>query len=195
MAIANSPLCDGCGQPASPEHISRRLKRLEWTTRFRPLHIHTLFLGGVSPDEDAEFFYSPGSEFKGEAAAILEVAGLSAAGKSADIVHAEFQRLGFLLTHVLECPLGPGQLEKESLLQLLMKRASAVAARIRRSLKPKRVVLLSGSLEALAKQWSPEELGCAILLDGGKPFTLDGPNAQQAIAQLRESVTAPLPAR
>ena len=29
--------CDGCGQAASPEHMARRLRRLEWTTRYRPV--------------------------------------------------------------------------------------------------------------------------------------------------------------
>src|SRR5207249_10650226 len=40
--------CDGCGQAASAEHIARRLRRLEWATRFRPVHIHTLLRGGVA---------------------------------------------------------------------------------------------------------------------------------------------------
>src|SRR2546427_9433022 len=31
--------------------------------------------------------------------------GISTMGKGADAVHAEFQRAGFFLTHVLECPL------------------------------------------------------------------------------------------
>jgi hypothetical protein len=195
MTSAIFPLCDGCGQPASPEHIARRLKRLEWTTRYRPVHIHSLFLGGVSPDADAEFLYSPTGEFQGEAAAMLEVAGLSAAGKSADAVHAEFQRCGFLLTHMLECPLEHGFNSKASVQELLAKRAPAAATRIRRSLRPKRVVFVSETLEDLAKQWTAEELGCALVLDGGKPYALDGSNAQQAIAALRESVTALMQAR
>lgn len=195
MTSANFPLCDGCGQPASPEHIARRLKRLEWTTRYRPVHIHTLFLGGVSPDADTEFLYSPGSEFKGEAAAMLEVAGISAAGKSADTVHAEFQRCGFLLTHVLECPLELGFKSQASVQELLAKRAPAVATRIRRSLRPKRVALVSAKMETLAKQFTAEGLGCVVVLNEGKPYALDGSNAQQATASLRESLTALLQAR
>src|SRR5213593_3601449 len=69
MMVSNSTdlPCDGCGQAASAEHIARRLRRLEWATRFRPVHIHTLLLGGVAPREDAEFLYAPGDEFRGEA--------------------------------------------------------------------------------------------------------------------------------
>jgi hypothetical protein len=192
MTSAIFPLCDGCGQPASPEHIARRLKRLEWTTRYRPLHIHTLFLGGVSPDTDAEFLYSPEGEFKGEAAAMLAVAGLSATGKSTHAVHAEFQRCGFLLTHMLECPPEHGFKSNASLSELLAKRAPAVAARIRRSLRPKRVAFVSQRMEDLAKQWTAADLGCALVLDGGKPYALDGSNAQQAIISLRESIYSPV---
>src|SRR5439155_16458759 len=96
--------CDGCGQAATAEHIARRLQRLEWATRYRPVHIHTLFLGSASPQKQEEFLYSPNGEFLGEAGALLEAAGVSTAGKTAEAVHAEFQRAGFFLTHVLECP-------------------------------------------------------------------------------------------
>jgi hypothetical protein len=194
MTNANLPLCDGCGQSASPEHIARRLKRLEWTTRYRPIHIHTLLLGAVSPELDAAFLYSPGSEFEGEAGTILDVAGISAAGKTADALHAEFQRCGFFLTHVLECPLDRGVNTSASLPELLMKRAPVVAARIRRSLKPKRVVLISEKLDALANQGPPGDLGCQMVLEQGKPFGLDGANPGRAIALLREALADSLSA-
>src|SRR5207253_8014232 len=48
-------VCDGCGQAATAEHIARRLQRLEWTTRYRPVHIHALLLGAFSPLRDEEF--------------------------------------------------------------------------------------------------------------------------------------------
>src|SRR5712675_557722 len=99
-------VCDGCGQAASAEHIARRLRRLEWTTRYRPVHIHTLFLGAFSPLDERQFLYCPSEEFRGEAALLLDAAGISTSGKAAEAVHAEFQRAGFFLTHVLECPVG-----------------------------------------------------------------------------------------
>src|SRR2546427_6593769 len=83
--------CDGCGQPASPEHVAKRLKRLEWATRFRPLHISVLFLGAVSPAEDAGYLYSGAGEAEdrsqkqaclGEAARILEACGLVPGNRS-----------------------------------------------------------------------------------------------------------------
>ena len=55
-------ICDGCGQPASSEHTARRLQRLEWATRYRPIHLHTLLLGAISPADDANFLYWPGED-------------------------------------------------------------------------------------------------------------------------------------
>src|SRR5216684_666718 len=105
MTNSSALVCDGCGQTASAEHIARRLKRLEWTTRYRPVHIHTLFLGAFSPHDEKDFLYAPGGGFQGEAASLLAALGISTAGKTAEAVHTEFQRAGFFLTHILECPL------------------------------------------------------------------------------------------
>jgi hypothetical protein len=218
LPSANVLECDGCGQAGSAEHVARRLKRLEWATRYRPVHIQTLFLGAASPDANAEFLYSPGDEFQGGAAALLEVAGIVAAGKSADAVLVEFQRRGYFLTHVLECPLDrdvtgekgiahlPGEKSPRSedrrynislegsFSWLLEQRSVAVAARIRRSLKPKRVVLLGAGMETLAAQWSNGELGCPLLLDDGKPFRLEGAGVHHNFALLRAALEIPLSA-
>ena len=178
--------CDGCGQAASPEHIARRLQRLEWTTRYRPVHISALLLGGVSPLAEEDFLYA--GKFKGEAGRLLEAVGISTAGKSSDVVLREFQRVGFFLTHVLECPLETGQAGESSREDLLMRRVSAVMTRIRRSLKPKRVVLISGLLTPLAARLSNAELGCPVILDDGKPFGLDSSDLSGASQNLRQAL-------
>jgi hypothetical protein len=185
--------CDGCGQPASPEHIGRRLQRLEWGTRYRPIHIATLLLSAISPDGDAEFLYA--GQFQGEAARVLECVGTSPEGKSVEAVLAEFQRGGHFLTHVLECPLeltGTGSTASAS---LLTARAPTVAARIRRSLKPKRVILVSGQLAPVLESFSSSELGCPVILDGGKPFALDGSERDGSFARLRQALAATATAR
>src|SRR5260370_39106158 len=86
--------CDGCGQTASGEHIARRLQRLEWTTRYRPVHINTLLLGAFSPQEERDFLYAPGGEVHGEASRLLDALEISTAGQAADAVHAEIRRAG-----------------------------------------------------------------------------------------------------
>ncbi len=176
--------CDGCGQSASPEHIARRLRRLEWTTRYRPVHIGTLLLAGVSPQADEDFLYA--AQFKGEAGRLLEAVGVSTAGKSSEVVLSEFQRGGFLLTHLLECPLETGQWEQQPLEDLFQERFPQVVTRIRRSLKPKRVVLISEALAPVAAHFSEAELGCPLILDDGKPFGLDAAEASSALHHLRQ---------
>ena len=181
-------VCDGCGQTATPEHIARRLARLEWTTRYRPIHIGTLLLGAVSPIDDDEFLYA--GQFRGEAGRVLEAAGIAAAGKPAESVLSEFQRGGFFLTHLLECPLETGGNGQPSREILMMNRVSAIAARIRRSLKPKRVALISEQLAPMVAQLASAEFGCRLVLDGGNPFALDTPNSSDAIRKLREAFGA-----
>src|SRR5437667_10941281 len=95
--------CDGCGQAATAEHLARGLQRLEWRTRYRPVHVHTLLLGAVSPLRDEEFLYHSDGEFRGEVAQILEAVRISPAGKPRDAVPAGLQRAGFRLTRVWEC--------------------------------------------------------------------------------------------
>ncbi len=136
--------------------------RLEWTTRFRPVHIGTLLLGATAPQNDNEFIYSPAGAWYGEAKMLLDAAGLTLEGKSAEATLAEFQRRGFLLTHVLECPLG-------------------------RSLKPKRLAPISKWLEQFLPALTYRELPCAMLLDREKPFALDGDAASEAAGRLRDA--------
>jgi hypothetical protein len=192
MSETVSITCDGCGQRASAEHIARRLERLEWATRYRPVHIHTLLLGGVAPLDEHEFLYSPKGEFRGEASRVFSAAGVSLAGKDPDAVHTEFQRGGFFLTHVLECPFEEVSGDTKGLTPLLARRLSAVATRIRRSLKPKRVVLFSRTLEPSLDQIMALSLGCPVVLDGGKPFEFEDRDGEKAAARLREALAAPV---
>jgi hypothetical protein len=183
---ANFLACDGCGQSASPEHIARRLLRLEWTTRYRPVHIGALLLGSVSPLSDEDFLYA--GKFQGEADRLLEAVGISPAGKSPETVLSEFQRGGFFLTHVLECPLDAGEDGESYGESLLAHRVSPVLTRIRRSLKPKRVVLISDLLAPLAARLSSGELECPVISDGGKPFGLDSSDFSGAAQHLRQAL-------
>jgi hypothetical protein len=178
--------CDGCGQSASPEHIARRLQRLEWTTRYRPVHVSGLLLGGISPSAEEDFLYA--GKFKGEASRLLEAVGISMAGRSPETVLSEFQRSGLFLTHVLECPLESGQPGQTSREALLANRVSVVLTRIRRSLKPKRVILISELLAPLAARLSDAESGCPVILDDGRPFGLDSSDFSGAVRHLRQAL-------
>lgn len=192
--VLSSIWCDGCGQIASPEHVARRLRRLEWATRYRPIHINALLLGAAAPNEDSDFLYAPAASLHGEAGAVLQATGLRLEGKNRDALLTEFQRGGFFVAHILECPFelnassSAGRAEPE----LLQARLPFALSRIRRSLKPKSVIPISRLLEPLIPKLQPSELSCALVVDNGKPFALDGddPSASAAIAGLRSALTS-----
>ena len=106
--------CDGCGLPASPEHIAARLRRLELSTRFRPVHIGVLFVAlapRACPEDD---FYGPAEskEFADPFLEALEIhSSREKAGPESDVRAAysarlaEFRRRGYFLAYLSECPL------------------------------------------------------------------------------------------
>ena len=117
---------------------------------------------------------------------LLAAAGVTLEGKSREATLAEFQRRGFFLTHVVECPLengGGGRIQ-----ELLGNRLPTTLPRIRRSLKPKRLAPISRWLEQFLPALISGALPCAILLDGGIPFALDGDAASEAAGRLRDAV-------
>jgi hypothetical protein len=184
--MGESPLllCDGCGQAASSVHLAKRFQRLEWATRYRPVHIGTVLLGAVAPARDADFLYSPGGEFGGEGGRVLEAAGISRMGRSSETVLVEFQRRGLFLTYVLECPIESGSHAAPQ--SLLNARFAATAARVRRSLRPKRVVPISRLLEPLLQGPNgPVDLGSTLVIDGMKAYPLADEGPDLSIEALR----------
>lgn len=172
MTGSLSLCCDGCGQNASPEHIARRLQRLEWTTRYRPVHIQALLLGAIAPEADTAFLYCPEGNYEGEAASVLDALQIDRAGRVADAVLSEFQKRGLLLTYVLECRLEP-EVAPSAVQKLLEAQLPSAIARIRRSLKPKRVVLYSKELAPMAAKLSDAALGCPVIRGPYGPWRLD----------------------
>ena len=180
--------CDGCGQLASAEHIARRLQRLEWTTRYRPVHISTLLVGAVAPESNLEFLYAPQGEFSGEAGIILTAARLTANKEASETMLSEFQKQGLLLTYVLDCPLDRRITDAAAMLRLLAARTPVFLARVRRSLRPKRLVPISWRLQPLLSHFREADLACKILLDRDEPFALDGDAPEDAAARLRQAL-------
>jgi hypothetical protein len=187
MANQATLRCDGCGQTASAEHIAKRLQRLEWATRYRPIHVGTLFLGASAPERDSEFPYAGGGDFEGEGKSLLEAAGIGLEGKSAEAILGEFQRGGFLLAYVLDCPIESSGADLAALSNLLEQRLPFAITRIRRSLKPKRLALISRALNPLIGQLESVKLECSLLLKEGQAFALDA-EPTSAAARLREAL-------
>ena len=162
--------CDGCGQAASQEHIARRLKRLENMTRYRPIHVQALFLGATSPVDDCDHLYSAAETFHGEGAEALRALGVEQGGRSVAETLASLQRMGILLTHVLDCPVADEAARREA----LQARLPATLARIRRSYKPKRLVVVGAELAGCVTQITGANLDAVVVLRNGQPFEWAG---------------------
>jgi hypothetical protein len=162
MAIPIELPCDGCGQLATTEHIARRLQRLEWSTRFRPLHIQAVLLASISPEINSDFLYFTESSFTGQAAELLRALSIPTESRSSEDVLIDFQKRGLLLSYVLECPVDPGVPPAEFPV-LVENHLPQTVARIRRSLKPKRVLLLSSELQAVLPVLSEAALACPVI--------------------------------
>jgi hypothetical protein len=173
MAIPSLLPCDGCGQLASGDHLTRRLQRLEWATRFRPIHVQALLLSAAGPESDAEFLYHPESQFIGFTGQLLSALGIITGGKSPEEVQSEFQKRGLVLASMLECPVEPGA---SALPELLDRHLPMALTRIRRSLKPKRALILSPELHAFLPQLSESALACPVVYT---PLTPDDAQGRQ----------------
>jgi hypothetical protein len=189
MAVSTLLLCDGCGQLASAEHIARRLQRLEWATRFRPIHIQALLLAASAPESDSEFLYSPEAPFTGLAGDLRSALSISTAGKSSEEVLAEFQKRGLFLAYLLECPVSPGT-EAPEAVDLLDRHLPQSVARIRRSLKPKRALVLSKDLQRFLPQLSESHLGCPVVYTPMAASATVVPPSPDEIAAFRAALPA-----
>ncbi len=185
--MSNPPFlpCDGCGQPASQDHLARRLQRLEWSTRYRPVHVQTLLLGAFVPAQDSAFLYSEALPLSAEAAQLLNALQIPWEGKSAESFLGEFQKRGLFMMHALECPLEPPNQSDAQAGALLARHLPLAITRIRRSLKPKRVALLAPELFTLIGELSASALGCPVLLHLNKPFEIMGKDGNSDIDALR----------
>jgi hypothetical protein len=189
MVVPTLLPCDGCGQLASAEHIARRLQRLEWSTRFRPIHIQALLLAASAPDADSEFLYSPEVPFAGLAGDLLAALSISTAGKSNEEVLADFQKRGLFLAYLLECPVAPGT-ETPQAVDFLDRHLPQSVARIRRSLKPKRVLVLSQELQRFLPQLSETDLGCPVVYTPLAASSSAIPPSDDEIAAFRGALPA-----
>jgi len=90
------------------------------------------------------------------------------AGRTVDQVLGDFQRRGYLLAHILEC----GQVSDCDALgrEALARRIPATLTRIRRSFRPKRVLLLGQELAEFVLQFMAANLDATLVLRDGQPF-------------------------
>jgi hypothetical protein len=180
-ANPTSILCDGCGLPASPEHIAARMERLELSTRFRPIHIQVLFVALDPMPRPEDEFYRPAEsrQFFDSLLSALDISthAESNAAEAAPANLLEFQRRGYYLTYLSECPLplphstnenADGSAASECISRL----APTLVKRIRFNYKPKHVALLGTNLTPLIEIFEQSGIASLLLLDEGAPLTV-----------------------
>ena len=189
MADTNMLLCDGCGQFAPPAHIARRLQRLEWATRYRPVHIQTLLIGGIRT-LTTKFF-----PLCRQRTGLWRSQTTSSGGRNfyrreePRPVSQRIPKAWPALIHVLDCPL-EGSLSPSEVQGLLDRQLASTLVRVRRSLKPKRVLLFSKELAGLAPKITEAAADCQILSDKGMPFDLDEAADSSRFTAFRQALRA-----
>ena len=199
------PVCDGCLLPASDEHVALRLQRLEWATRFRPIHIQLLLLAEAPPPRLQDYFYYPAKERseRGGLSRVLfdelmQAMGIeSGEGKADEVALAEFQRRGFFLADSLECPVEeivPGVREgaHASAFDLSHRYGPVIVKRILHSYKPRHIALLSTRTRHLLPFLDQAGLRDRLLLFNGLPLHFPHPHNPAAQAQFRAGMAAVL---
>jgi hypothetical protein len=190
--------CDGCGVVATPEHLRRRVERLELATRFRPIHIDTLILYPVPPQRVEDYFYRSAHSREDRSIssraffdAMLSAAGINLAdAKSEEALLAEFQRAGFFLTECCECPLEGGGISSEG---LAVRMAPSLLLRVQFSYKPKHILVLSSELAPLIPLFRQAGLAENVLPRNGNPIDIpvftDSSAAVQFLTDLSDALT------
>ena len=169
------PNCDGCGREVSPAHRHERILRLELASRFRPIHIQVLFLESAPPLRFEDYFYHAAKDRAARSVGsrmyfdeIMKVLGTPAQPNATEAAQlAEFQRRGFFLTHVVECPVE----KEEEMENSIYRMAPTTLTRIQKSYQPKQILLLSQPTQDIIELLQTEGWdGKKLLLDDGGPF-------------------------
>jgi hypothetical protein len=147
--------CDGCGLPASPAHIAERLSRLEHATGYRPIHIRVLFVAAAPSARPEDDFYGPPAsrEFFDPFLAAVDIPASSSGtlpgadppdSDAARLV--EFQRRGYYLSYLSECPLST---EDDAVNAAIARLGPTLIRRIRFNYRPRQVAILGSNLGPL----------------------------------------------
>lgn len=183
--------CDGCTLEATAEHLRRRTARLEWASRFRPIHISTLILTPAPPQALEDYFYYPsGLPTDPDARALLEdlsaACGVNASVEGREAALRKFQHAGFFVAEAVECPVDQeAGADFDSLLARLM---PTLARRVRYSYRPKSVLLISDRLKGVAQALASGGVEAKLLPAEGEPIGLADPSDAGARERFREQV-------
>jgi len=160
-ASTNYLPCDGCGLPASPDHIAERLQRLEHSTRFRPIHIGVLFIALMPPIRLQDDFYAADekNEYFDPFLTALEIP-----PAAASVRLLEFQQRGYFQAFLSECP-SPQDLEPAA--ATIARLSPTLIRRIRFNYKPKLIAPIGQELAPLVDVLRGAGIGPIVALAQG----------------------------
>lgn len=189
MDISSNQLpCDGCGLPASPEHIAERVRRLELSTRFRPVHIAVLFVALAPPLRlESDFYGTTAPETFSDP--LLDALGIpSSPGPAAHAARlAEFQHRGYHLAYVSECPIA---VDQESAAETIARLTPTLIRRIRFNYRPKHVAPLGAELLSLVAGLQAAGSPPVLTLDQGRPLALPGTGGGEWMERFERAVAS-----
>jgi hypothetical protein len=189
--------CDGCCLPANPEHIAARVRRLEFATRFRPIHIGILFIAMAPASRPEDDFYAPpeSKQYFDPFMDALEIsagkATLETGPQGVDMERlVEFQRRGHFLAYLSECPLPA---ECQATPEAIARLATNLLRRIRFNYKPKHVALLGQEIAPLVEVLCNAGIGPSLILNQGLPlpFPSTGDQGWKALFQSAVATVSP----
>jgi hypothetical protein len=189
------------------------MERLEMVTRFRPIHVHVLFVAleprprledeFYGPPESRDFFdsflsalnISPDAEGRGVRLESAEIRPRTESNGPDDgpAMLLEFQRRGYYLTYLSECPetqlpsASQGN-EDRAARECISRLGPTLIKRVRFNYRPKHVVLLGSHLSPLIGVFEDAGLGPLLVLDRGAPLTIPGTGAGTSVDLFRRAV-------
>jgi hypothetical protein len=182
--------CDGCRQPADANHLRERVERLEMSTRYRPIHVHTLVVSACPSQAFADYFYNVAPDRKqrsdsGHArftelaqSAPDAIAKPGGASGNDEAVLIEWQRRGLFLAHPVDCFMAPGP----ALDAQISASAKTLILRLNTSYRPKHVALIGRNTASLIAPLEASGWQGKLILDNGSPFDGTGFGTQLAAA-------------
>jgi hypothetical protein len=198
------PNCDCSESEVSESHVRERIARIERATRYRPVHIRVLLLDAAPPASLQDDFYSPAADrssrslysrmYFDELAVASGIPRDSLTSLDESAALADFQRRGFFLTHVVECPIEDLQALRHTVNRL----APTLLRRLDASYKPKHVVPIGQAISEIIPFLQMSGWGSRLILAKGAsfedPFLGDPQNQAEFGTYLGDSLADAIPA-
>lgn len=198
------PHCDCAESDVSESHVRERIARIERASRFRPVHIRILLLDAAPAASLQDDFYFSAADRSSRSlysrmyfdelavASGISRDSLSSLDESAAL--ADFQRRGFFLAHVVECPIE----DQQALRHTVNRLAPALLRRLDTSYKPKHVVPIGQAVSEIIPFLQMSGWGSRLILAKGTsfedPFLGDPQNQAEFGTYLGDSLAHALPA-